>query len=115
MSNDYKSPNPFPDCNADLEFEQNPKPLSPLASKAKKGPADPRKCSSVVNDDPFYTTQEAADYLGCSKSYLDKLRVTGGGPMFIRFGRRKVAYRRSALDEWARNRQRGSTSEYGGQ
>jgi excisionase family DNA binding protein len=63
----------------------------------------------------FLTPKEAAAYLRVSKSYLDKLRVYGGGPKFLRFGKRKILYRRkSDLDLWVNHRRFGSTSEYPG-
>jgi len=58
------------------------------------------------------TTREAAAYLRVSKSYLDKLRVYGGGPTFHRLAARKIVYRRSALDAWAAERRFRSTAEY---
>ena len=60
----------------------------------------------------FLTTKEAASYLRLSKSYLDKLRVYGGGPEFIRLGQRKIVYAKSDLDAWAGSRRFRSTSEY---
>ncbi len=63
-------------------------------------------------DERLLTTPEAASYLRVSKSYLDKLRVYGGGPKFLRFGKRKILYRKSDLDLWAAERRFGSTSEY---
>jgi excisionase family DNA binding protein len=68
--------------------------------------------SSDERDDLFLTPREAADYLRVSKSYLDKLRVYGGGPKFLRFGKRKILYRKSDLSLWAIERCFGSTSEY---
>lgn len=62
--------------------------------------------------DPLLTTRESAAYLNVSKSYLDKLRVYGGGPEFVRLGKRKILYRQSALDRWVHERRFGSTSEY---
>ena len=47
--------------------------------------------------------QGAADYCGVSKSYLDKLRLTGGGPAFIRLGR-AVVYNDADLDAWIQDR-----------
>jgi predicted DNA-binding transcriptional regulator AlpA len=46
--------------------------------------------------------QQAADHLGVSKSFLDKARIYGGGPRFMRFGR-AIVYSTEALDEWARS------------
>jgi excisionase family DNA binding protein len=59
----------------------------------------------------FLTPKQAAGYLRVSKSYLDKLRVYGGGPRFLRFGR-KILYRKSGLNLWAAERSFNSTSEY---
>ncbi|MET4037261.1 putative DNA-binding transcriptional regulator AlpA [Bradyrhizobium sp. JR7.2] len=47
--------------------------------------------------------REAAEYLGVSKSFLDKARCYGtNGPAFMRFGK-AVVYSTEALDEWARS------------
>lgn len=59
----------------------------------------------------FLTPKQAAAYLRVSKSYLDKLRVYGGGPSFLRFGR-KILYRQRELNLWADQRSFKSTSEY---
>ncbi|MGR4930258.1 helix-turn-helix transcriptional regulator [Bradyrhizobium sp. CAR08] len=46
--------------------------------------------------------QEAAEYLGLSKSFLDKARCYGtNGPAFMRFGK-AVVYSTDELDRWAR-------------
>ena len=65
----------------------------------------------VWQDESLLTPQEAAADLRVSKSYLDKLRVYGGGPQFLRFGR-KVLYRKSDLNFWAAQHRFKSTSEY---
>lgn len=60
-----------------------------------------------------FSTPEAADYIGCSPGYLVKLRGTGAGPRFERFGTRKgIIYLRSDIDAWRAARSFGSTSEY---
>jgi predicted DNA-binding transcriptional regulator AlpA len=46
------------------------------------------------------TTPAAAALLGLSPRTLEGWRRTGEGPAFVRLGRRRVAYRRSALDSW---------------
>lgn len=43
--------------------------------------------------------REAADYVGLSKSTLDKLRCYGTGPVYFKLGR-AVVYRKSDLDDW---------------
>jgi excisionase family DNA binding protein len=80
-------------------------------------PPDPRVSthqSREATDERLLTTPEAASHLRVSKSYVDKLRVYGGGPKFLRFGRRKILYRKSELDAWAAQHSFGSTSEYQG-
>ena len=62
----------------------------------------------------FMSVKEAAFYLKVSKSFLDKLRVNGGGPEFVRLSARKILYRRSDLDSWARQRRFESTAQYPG-
>lgn len=55
----------------------------------------------------------AAEYVGLSVSTLNKLRVFGGGPVFLKLGRR-VAYDVADLDAWLASRRRRSTSDDGG-
>lgn len=55
-------------------------------------------------------TKTAAIYLGVSESYLNKLRVQGGSPRYLKIGRR-VVYRRQELDSWAEQKSRTSTSD----
>ena len=44
-------------------------------------------------------TGEAAAYLHLSPRTLERYRVTGEGPRFLKLGRR-VLYRRADLDTW---------------
>jgi excisionase family DNA binding protein len=78
------------------------------ADRAYAGRPNP----SDENGQTLLTPSEVAAYLRVSKSYLDKLRVYGGGPQFLRPGRRKILYRKSDLDLWLAARRFGSTSEY---
>ena len=52
---------------------------------------------------------EAADFLGLSKSTLDKLRVRGGGPTYLQVGRR-ILYDHADLEAWLSSKRRSSTS-----
>ena len=45
-------------------------------------------------------TQPAAEYLGVSASWLEKLRRRGAGPRFIRLGSRAIGYDLRDLDRW---------------
>lgn len=57
-------------------------------------------------------TSDAAMRLGLSRSWLEKLRLTGDGPPFVRIGARAVAYWSDDLMHWAESRPRyRSTSE----
>jgi hypothetical protein len=58
------------------------------------------------------STEGAAAYCGCSTSYLNKLRSIGGGPVFIKRGRR-VIYDTDDLDVWLDAGRRTSTSDAG--
>ena len=84
----------------------------------KKRKTDPPESEAMtrptpVNSprDPLMTVKETAAYLCVSKSFLDKARLTGDGPAFIRIGR-KILYRKSVVDAWLQQRQFASTSQY---
>lgn len=55
-------------------------------------------------------TVEAAEYCGSSASTFEKLRLTGGGPVYSKIGRR-VVYRVEDLDAWLAANRRRSTSD----
>ena len=61
------------------------------------------------------TTIEAASYCRLSKQTLERFRVSGGGPRFVKFGKSggtaAVRYRKSDLDDWIAGRVVRSTSE----
>lgn len=52
----------------------------------------------------------AADYVGLSIATLDRWRVRGDGPCFVKIGS-AVRYRLADLDEWLSERVVNSTSE----
>jgi predicted DNA-binding transcriptional regulator AlpA len=59
---------------------------------------------------PKLSVRDAAAYLGLSKSFLDKRRLDGGGPIFLKMGRR-VAYDTADLELWAVSTKRRNTSQ----
>ena len=63
-----------------------------------------------MTEDPLNTTPEAAAYLRLSKPTLERFRLTGGGPSYVKLGR-AVRYRRADLDAWVVSRLTRSTSE----
>jgi predicted DNA-binding transcriptional regulator AlpA len=66
-----------------------------------------------MSGEVLLTVEEAALRLKISKHTLNRWRVTGEGPPFIKYGPRLVRYLDSVLDAWALKRTHGSTSEYG--
>lgn len=58
-------------------------------------------------------TPDAADYLGLGKSTLEKMRLQGDGPVFIRLGKKTVVYDTRDLDAWLAAGRRTSTSDTG--
>jgi len=61
----------------------------------------------------FLDQDEAAELLRLSPRTLEKLRVSGEGPPFLKFTSR-VVYDRQDLIGWARSSRRASTSDSGG-
>jgi excisionase family DNA binding protein len=56
------------------------------------------------------TQREAASALRLSERTLERLRVQGGGPLYVKAGR-SVRYRESDLEDWIAARVVNSTSE----
>jgi predicted DNA-binding transcriptional regulator AlpA len=57
------------------------------------------------------TVQEAARWAKLSESFLNKARLAGTGPKYIRLGN-AIRYRQEDLDAWAATAAASSTSEY---
>jgi predicted DNA-binding transcriptional regulator AlpA len=60
----------------------------------------------------FLQTPEAAARLGFAASTLEKMRLTGKGPPYLRLSPRRIVYDADKLDSWARSLEVRSTSEY---
>lgn len=72
----------------------------------------PRPTISKVS--PVWLTEaEAAVRLNMSQKWLQKVRQTGGGPEFAKFGS-SVRYPIVALEEYERQSLRRSTSDFNG-
>jgi predicted DNA-binding transcriptional regulator AlpA len=63
-------------------------------------PTEPTAGQVVLPDDPIMSPRSAAQYLGFSESWLAKQRSGNQGPTWMRLGRKKIGYRRSALLAW---------------
>lgn len=57
-------------------------------------------------------TQQAAQFLGVSKAFLERDRWAGARIPFIKVGSRAVRYRQTDLDTFIQSRTRQSTSQY---
>ena len=58
----------------------------------------------------YLTTKEAAFYVRLSESSLEKKRVSGDGPEFLKVGK-AVRYEQTALDTWMQADRRTSTAD----
>ena len=58
----------------------------------------------------YMTTGQAAAYLAVSRSWLEKLRLAGAGPVYSKPSERRILYRRDDLDAWVEKTRRTSTS-----
>lgn len=74
-------------------------------------PTDARPAS--VDPNALLEPAEAAAQLGLSVRRLERLRFEGGGPLYVKIGRRTVRYKRGALQAWIDERERRSTSDTG--
>jgi hypothetical protein len=54
--------------------------------------------------------REASKHTGLAEATLAKLRCWGGGPEYLKLGR-KIVYRRAALDAWLAARAARNTSD----
>ena len=57
------------------------------------------------------TQREAALALRLSERTLERLRVSGLGPVFVKCGGRSIRYRQTDIDQWIAQRVVRSTSE----
>lgn len=48
----------------------------------------------------YFTTQQAARFVGLSPRYLEILRRAGGGPNYVRISPRRCLYARAELVAW---------------
>lgn len=68
------------------------------------------KGQNQPNQDQLFKENEAAEFLCCSVRSLQKWRVTGGGPKFVRLNT-SIRYRLRDLIEYIDQNTVGSTSE----
>jgi predicted DNA-binding transcriptional regulator AlpA len=59
---------------------------------------------------PLLTQRQAAEMLALSERTLERFRVSGMGPKFVRLGH-SIRYRLSDVEAWIASRTVGSTSQ----
>jgi len=64
----------------------------------------------MTDDDLMLDVQAAARFTGIAVATLAKMRCMGGGPLFVKLGRR-VVYRRSDVIAWLDARRVKNTTE----
>jgi predicted DNA-binding transcriptional regulator AlpA len=79
-----------------------------LAQSNNTGSATTKAAAVITR---FLTPSEVASLYQVSLSWLAKRRMTGDGPPFVKIGR-SVRYPEAGLVQWAKSRQRLSTSEH---
>jgi predicted DNA-binding transcriptional regulator AlpA len=81
-------------------------PASPAPSCAARTALEIVMTGIVTS--PHVRVREAANYVGLSKSTLDKLRMGSDGPTYLKVGR-AVVYHVADLDTWLASKRRSST------
>ena len=62
-----------------------------------------------INPGRCLDTREAAEYTGLSPKTLETMRSRGGGPTFVKLGKR-VVYLIADIDHWLTNNRRANTA-----
>ena len=69
-----------------------------------------RRRKQMVEATRYLTTHEAASYTRLGKSTLERLRIEGTGPVFIKATANRVVYSMADLDEYLSSRRHQSTA-----
>ena len=59
---------------------------------------------------PVFSEHQAAELLGLSVRTLQRFRVEGRGPRYLKLGRKRVAYSETDIAAWVESCRRQSTS-----
>lgn len=73
-------------------------------------PNPPNTAANTVRGAAVLTEAEAAKELRLSIRSLQRYRVIGGGPPYVRLGERRIGYRTADIDAWVASRLVNSTS-----
>ena len=101
-------------CKALRQGYASDKSDDPDAADGSRGtPSDVNSARESTTALKLLNVNEAAAHLGISTSYLNKKRIYGGGPAFMKIGA-SVKYALSDLAAWAESQKRRSTSDTAG-
>jgi excisionase family DNA binding protein len=93
-----------------VSFDRTGKGIDAQAHRHDEGHhVEPKARGPPAVVDPLLTVEEVAELLRCSVSCLNKWRVLGVGPHFVRIGKR-VRYHRAAVAAYIAQQTRVSTS-----
>lgn len=86
-------------------------------SKKKTSPAQHEDLQTIFDrkqgNTPHYMNEKSAsDFCNLSEKTLQRYRVHGGGPTYIKCGAR-ILYNRDDIISWLESKKVSSTSEYG--
>lgn len=93
--------NSKPELKVVTEFPENRILKNKKAEKPKFADLDP---------DLHIDEKRAAELLGLSPGTLQKYRVQGGGPEFVKIGKKAVRYKVGDLKQWALDNKKANTS-----
>ena len=68
-------------------------------------------CRTLPDKSELLNIPQAAYFLGVHRSFLDRRRVAGGGPRYIRLSARIIRYSKEDLLSWLDLSRRSNTSE----
>lgn len=80
--------------------------MSPGVSEELAMDDDIHRAERAKRGSPYLNTAQAAHYLGVSKSYLERLRVRGNGPVARRHAT-MTHYHIDDLEAWSKSRALG--------
>lgn len=74
-------------------------------------PASEAAFATPLSNDRLLSPAQVCAYLRCGISTLDRMRIRGEGPPYLKIGKRRVGYRWSSIQTWLDSRECQSTIE----
>jgi predicted DNA-binding transcriptional regulator AlpA len=102
----------FPNSRRPVVRQRDPEPPKPTHGIIGRPRGPPPPAAPPIQP-RVLRTPHAAKYVGLTASTLEKMRLVGSGPPFVRLGARAVGYAIGDLDSYIDARRRTSTSDPG--